>query len=52
MIYNRHQQRVWLDGHLSKPLKIARGVCQGCVMSPLLFDLVVEILGIMVRENG
>ena len=38
-------------GHISKDYKMERGVRQGCPLSPLLFIISIELLGISVRQS-
>ena len=38
-------------GHISKEYVMGRGVRQGCPLSPLLFILAIELLGISVRQS-
>ena len=40
------------NGHLSKPFNIERGCRQGDALSPYLFTLGVEILGILDRTHS
>ena len=51
-LYNQTQTRIKNNGHLSHPLDISRGIKQGCPVSALLFDLVVEILAIKIKNNS
>lgn len=51
IVYEQQSEKLWLEGHLSEPFKVASGVQRGCPMSPLLFNLVIEILASLVRQN-
>lgn len=41
---------IFLEGHKSEKFQLNRGVHQGCP-SPLIFDLVIEVLAAMVRQQ-
>ena len=45
VVYNNITSHVINNGWLSSPLRLERGVRQGCPLSPLLYCLVVETLG-------
>ena len=49
--YNKIKLTVIVNGHTSPWIFIKRGCRQGDPISPDLFLLCVEILGIMIREN-
>ena len=51
ILYNKAESCVTNNGWTSKPLKIKRGIRQGCPLSALLFLLVVEILAIEIKED-
>lgn len=40
------------NGHLSQRIPLHRGVRQGCPLSPLLFSIIAECLGNIVRQNS
>lgn len=50
MIYHKQSVRVLLEGLESQVIHIARGVRQGCTISPLLFDIAIEILANAIRD--
>jgi len=43
-LYMNQEAVVRVNGDLSEPGKIGRGVKQGCLLSPLLFSLYVEMI--------
>jgi exonuclease III len=49
--YNRIKSSVFLNGTLGSWFHVQRGCRQGDPISPYLFIICVEILGIMIREN-
>ena len=51
LLYTDVKSQVLANGFITKPFSIQRGVRQGCGLSPLLFVLVVEVLGNMIRNN-
>lgn len=44
MIYSGQTAQIFLDGFRSNQIAIHREVGQGCPMSPVLFDIVIETL--------
>lgn len=40
-----------MDGHRSKYIDITRGVKQGCALSPLIFNMALEVLAIKIIES-
>ena len=51
VVYNNITSHVINNGWLSSPFRLERGVRQGCPLSPLLYCLVVEILGQAIRRD-
>ena len=45
------QGRVINNGFASDSFEIKRGVRQGCLLTPYLFIIAVEVLGCFVRQN-
>lgn len=43
--------KIQYAGFQSNKINIRRGVRQGCPLSPLLFNLVIKLLGLAVRQN-
>ena len=50
-MYQNAEACVTNNGWTSKPLKINKGIRQGCPLSALLFLLVVEVLACNIRED-
>lgn len=44
--------RIVNNGHVTDPVKLSRGVRQGCPLSAYLFFLVTEILAVKIRTEG
>ncbi len=51
-LYKHAETSVMINGFLSKPYRIHRGVRQGDPLSCLLFDLAIEPLSAMIRKSG
>lgn len=51
LIYKKQEMVISLDGVNSNPFDIQRGVQQGCPLSPLIFDLVIEIFATLVCQQ-
>jgi hypothetical protein len=51
ILYKDIYSRIKINGFLTNPIPIQRGVRQGCPLSALLFILIGEVLGNQIREN-
>ena len=49
-IYNKPTANIVLNGKKLKVLPLKSGIRQGCPLSPLLFNIVLEILATAIRE--
>ncbi len=52
VLYTEVYSCVLNNGHFSESFAVSRGVRQGCPLSPLLFVLVAESLGNVIRSNN
>ena len=50
-IYDKPTANVILNGEKLKPLPLRSGTRQGCPLSPLLFNIVLEVLATAIRED-
>jgi hypothetical protein len=48
-IYNKSIATITLNGEKLKPLPLKSDMSQGCPLSPLLFNIVLEFLGRAIR---
>ena len=51
-IYSHNESFIMLNGHLSLPVTIRRGVRQGCPLSALLYLLTAEVLAEVLRQEN
>ena len=52
MLFNKPELFVMNNGYWADPVYPTRGLRQGCCYSPLVFDVVVELLGLVLRQNS
>ena len=50
-IYDKHTANIILKGEKVKALPLRSGTRQGCPLSPLLFNIVLEVLAMATREE-
>ena len=50
-IYDKPTANIILNGENQKASPLRSGTRQGCPLSPLLFDIVVEVLATVIREE-
>ena len=50
-IYNKHTANIILNGEKLKAFPLRSGTRQGCPLSPLLFNIVLEILATTIRKK-
>ena len=50
-IYDKPTANIVLNGEKQNPFPLRSGTRQGCPLSPLLFNIVLEVLAIAVREE-
>ena len=50
-IFDKPTANIILNGGKLKPLPLRSGSRQGCALSPLLFNIVLEVLATAVREE-
>ena len=50
-IYNKPTANIILNGEKLKALPLRSGTIQGCPLSPLLFNIVLEVLTTAIREE-
>ena len=50
-IYDKPTANIVLNGEKMKPFPLRSGTRQGCPLSPLLFNIVLEVLGTAIREE-
>ena len=50
-IYNKPTANIILNGEKLKPFPLRSGTRQGCPLSPLLFNIVLEVLATAIREE-
>lgn len=51
MLYKDQTVQITYAGSKCSLVNIQRGVCQGCPLFPLLFDIIIEMLALAVRAN-
>ena len=50
-IYDKPAANIVLNGEKLKPFPLRSGTGQGCPLSPLLFNIVLEVLATAIREE-
>ena len=50
-IYDKPTSNIVLNGEKLKPFPLRSGTRQGCPLSPLLFNIVLEVLATAIREE-
>ena len=50
-IYDKPTDNIILNGEKLKPFPLRSGTRQGCPLSPLLFNIVLEVLATAIREE-
>ena len=50
-IHDKHTANIVLNGEQLKPFPLRSGTRQGCPLSPLLFNIVLEVLSTAIREE-
>ena len=50
-IYDKHTANIILNGETLKAFLLRSGTRQGCPLSPLLFNIVLEVLAMAIREE-
>ena len=50
-IYDKSTANIVLNGEKLKPFPLRSGTRQGCSLSPLLFNIVLEVLATAIREE-
>ena len=50
-IYDKPTANIVLNGEKLKPFPLRSGTRDGCPLSPLLFNIVLEVLAIAIREE-
>ena len=50
-IYDKPTDNIFLNGEKLKPFPLRSGTKQGCPLSPLLFNIVLEVLATAIREE-
>ena len=51
VIYDKLTANIILNGEKLKPFSLRPGTRQGCPLSPLLFNIVLEVLATVIREE-
>ena len=51
VIYKKPTTNIILNGEKLKPFPLRSGTRQGCPLSPLLFNIVLEVLATVIREE-
>ena len=51
-IYDKHTENIILNGEKLKASPLKSGTRQGCPLSPLLFNIVLEVLATTIREEN
>ena len=50
-LYNKPTANIILNGEKLKPFPLRSGIRQGCTLSPLLFNIVLEVVATAIREE-
>ena len=50
-IYDKNKANIFLNGEKMKAFPLKSGARQGCPLSPLLFNIILEVLSKAIREE-